>query len=81
MSKRSRQFVCENNPNEFCNVCGEFMVLKNVRRFTDALKKIYSNYFGVQPNLTDEWAPKSLCASCQTTLSKWATDKRYAIRC
>lgn len=77
MSKRFREFKCVNDPNDFCNVCGEYIKKKKLRKFTDALQESYRNYFGTLPNLTDPWTPKSLCAICQSILSKWAVGHRY----
>lgn len=77
MSKRNREFECKNNPNDFCNVCGEFMLEKNVRKFTDGLQQSYLSYFGLLPNLNESWTPKFICGACQSILNKWAVGQRY----
>ena len=45
MSIKRKQ--CRNNPNVFCEICGEYMMVKyrfNVRGFT---KRAYEAYFGM----------------------------------
>lgn len=70
--------MCVNSPHDFCNVCGKYMIKKNVRVFTDALQQSYLHYFGMLPNITDPWTPKFLCALCQSSLGKWAVGPWYA---
>lgn len=76
MSKPVRNFKCVNNPNDFCNVCGEFSKGNKTRPFNEKLQKHYLDYFGIPPSFTHPWTPKYLCNYCRLTLNKWSIGKR-----
>jgi len=77
MSKRRLQFSCENNANDFCNVCGQYMLRKSVRKFTTGLKQHYLDYFGMHAQTDKAWTPEHLCSVCQSALSNWAVNGRF----
>ena len=76
MSKRLRVLECLNNPDNFCNVCGEFIKNNHAHTFTPAVQLHYLNYFGISPNITEPWTPKSLCDLCYIILTNWAAGGR-----
>lgn len=76
MSKRTRVFMCKNNPDDFCNICGLYMLKNKGLAFTEALQKHYFHYFGVLPTLNEPWTPKRICDLCHRKLSKWASGER-----
>ena len=54
----SSNWRCINNPNVFCNICGEYTLTQNRRLINDNLKKLYFAYFGVHMGDQDKpWAP------------------------
>lgn len=66
MSKRTRVFLCENDPDEFCYVCGKYVIQKNKHIFTDSHQQKYEQYFGMAPeNLDQQWAPSFICQHCE----------------
>lgn len=79
MSKTKREFECKNDPDDFCYVCGDYVVEKKIRKFTDSLRKSYLQYFKVAPeNLNERWTPNAICSSCHVILSEWASgSKKY----
>lgn len=78
MSKRAREFSCYNNPDDFCYVCGEYVIDKKKHTFTDSLQQKYEQYFGVAPASVDQrWTPSMICHSCQSILTEWASTCKY----
>lgn len=74
MAKRKRIFECENNPDYFCYICGNYIVCKNKRKFTTALQEFYFQYFQMKvENLEENWTPNSICPTCYTPLTAWAS--------
>lgn len=76
MSKPIRNFKCVNKPDNFCNVCGEFINGIKSRPFSDKLQKNYLDYFGIPPSFTDPWTPKYLCNYCRLSLIKSSNGNR-----
>lgn len=73
MSKRKRDFECENDPDNFCYVCGEYTQLRDRRSFTNILQDAYLHYFGIAgAHLDAVWTPFIVCNQCKTTLVSWA---------
>ena len=65
------RFSCKNKPNVFCYVCGEFVLKRQKREFTNKLRKAYLRYFGCAIGDEDKpWAPHSVCLSCMSGLYK-----------
>ena len=57
---------CINDPNVFCNICGEYTLTQNRRLINDNLKKLYFAYFGVHMGDQDKpWAPHIVCHTCR----------------
>jgi hypothetical protein len=50
---------CVNSPNCFCNICGEFMIIKHNQNITGFIRKVCYAYFGVK--LGDQDKPQGLC--------------------
>lgn len=74
MSKQKREFECVNNQDNFCYVCGEYVVKKNERNFTYLLRENYLQYFGLAAeNLDEQWTPSIICLSCHMNLMGWAS--------
>jgi hypothetical protein len=69
---------CKNSSNLFCVVCGEFIVAKYARPFTDLVRKKYEECFGISTNsFNNSWTPKNICSYCLLGLNKWKSgDKR-----
>lgn len=62
------------NQDNFCYVCGEYVVKKNKRNFTYLLRENYLQYFGLATeNLDEQWTPSIICLSCHMNLMGWAS--------
>lgn len=75
--------MCTNSPDEFCLVCGEFVLKRNRKIFTDHYKTIYNScYPNAMTDFDKSWIPNTLCTYCATFLSKWQkgdkTKKRFS---
>ena len=62
---------CKNHADNFCYICGEFVVNKHRRYITNLVTMVYLSYFGI--NLGDQdksWAPHKACYDCVENLRK-----------
>ena len=79
MSSKRRQ--CQNHPDVFCYICGEYMLAKhhfNVRDFT---KRAYKAYFGIKLEDEDKsWAPHKVCKQCAETMHRLNHGKATSMR-
>ena len=79
MSTKPRQ--CQNNPDVFCYICGEYMTAKyqfNERGFT---KRAYEAYFNMKLQDQDKsWAPHKVCKHCTKRLRFWTQGKVSSMR-
>ena len=70
MSRRQ----CILSPDEFCYICGEWIMKPNRREISSETKQLYERYF--QPSFIGDqnqsWAPHIVCISCVSRLRKWA---------
>lgn len=72
---------CANSPDNFCYICGEFVIKKHQRSITEFVKNVYFAYFGVK--LGDQqkaWAPHKVCYVCVEDLRKWSCGKKKSFR-
>ena len=69
--------ICKNDPNYFCNICGEY-TFKNWRlSVSKFIKQVYFDYFGFPLNTRDKyWVPHMVCKTCVESLRLWANKKR-----
>lgn len=72
---------CLNLPDNFCYICGEYVVKKHQRKITDFVQKVYHAYFGVKLGDQDKpWAPHKVCAVCVEDLRRWSKGKKKTFR-
>lgn len=69
--------ICKNDPNYFCNICGEY-TFKNCRlSVSEFIKQVYFDYFGFALDTRDKyWVPHMVCKTCVESLRLWANKKR-----
>lgn len=71
---------CANSPNNFCYICGEFVVKKQQRNITDFVKKVYYAYFGIKLGDQDKtWAPHRVCSICVEELRQCIRNHRFVL--
>lgn len=65
---------CKNDPDNFCYICGQIIILpKQKRPITEAVKQNFKKYFNVKLGDQDKpWAPHTVCLNCTVRLSAWA---------
>lgn len=74
MSKRRRTFKCANDPDNFCYICGKYIIAKNRRTFNKLIEENYLQYFGIRvENLNEPWTPGILCRLCYDNLARWGS--------
>ena len=72
--------VCVNSADNFCYICGEFIVSSRKCVLTTRTRKVYHHYFGCKVGNQDKpWAPHVCCNSCVTALNEWLKEKRKAM--
>ncbi|XP_017466154.1 PREDICTED: uncharacterized protein LOC108378862 [Rhagoletis zephyria] len=77
MSKRTREFECNKDPDMFCFMCGQYTIIRRRRVFSDHIKTLYSKYFGIEPkNAEKPWTPNTLCTSCRVELIQWESGQQ-----
>ena len=63
---------CLNYPDEFCYICGRYILIKQRENITEFIKKAYHAYFDVHLGDQDKsWAPHTVCNTCKRTLTYW----------
>lgn len=69
--------ICRNDPNYFCNICGEY-TFKNCRLgVSEFITQVYFDYFGFALDIRDKyWIPHMVCKTCVESLRLWANKKR-----
>lgn len=78
MAKRPRLFTCLNDPNNFCYICGEYILRKYKTVFLNTLQRKYEEHFGVAAeNLEEPWTPSYICKSCKNILYDCASTSNY----
>lgn len=74
---RSVSHICNKNSDWFCYICGEFEVAKYRRPFSNKLKKVYEDCFGIQiTNWNATWVPHTVCGRCHTMLIRWEQTRK-----
>jgi len=72
---------CNNNPNVFCYICGEYMNDKQRIHITAFVKQAYHAYFGVKLGDQDKsWAPHNVCKTCVESLRQWEKGQRKCLK-
>ena len=70
----SERRKCKNKSDNFCYICGSFVIRKQICNITDKVKQQYSEYFEMKLGDQDKsWAPHVACKSCVTNLSQWGS--------
>lgn len=71
---------CVNNVDNFCYICGEFIVKSDKCNITKITKKAYKLYFGCKVGDQDKiWAPKVCCRKCKSGLGNWLHNKKKSM--
>lgn len=77
----SSRRVCNNDPNCFCYICGEYVFQKFRLSVTDFVKQAYLECFGFPIKSQNKpWAPSVVCKVCVEELRLWATKKRLSFK-
>ncbi|GFR03478.1 uncharacterized protein TNCT_351421 [Trichonephila clavata] len=74
---------CENLPDDFCYICGEYSLIKNpMRSITDYhVEQLYLAYFGKKLGDQDKsWAHHKICVKCLNDLRFSLKGKETALR-
>ncbi|GFR11386.1 uncharacterized protein TNCT_526871 [Trichonephila clavata] len=73
---------CENLPDNFCYICGEYSLIKNfLRSITDQVKQLYLAYFDMKLGNQDRsWAHHTICVKCLNDLRFWLKEKNTDVR-
>ena len=67
---------CVNSSENFCYICGEFVVIKQQRNITNFVEKVYFAYFGVKRGDQDKsWGPHGVGLGCVEGLRMWSKGK------
>ncbi|GAB0089264.1 hypothetical protein DMENIID0001_037820 [Sergentomyia squamirostris] len=77
MNTRRTVHQCKNPPDNFCNLCGNYMIKAQSHAISESLKIRYEKYFGV--HFVQEgkwWIPSRFCSSCKTVLNLWSIGKK-----
>lgn len=62
--------VCGKGRDTFCVVCGQYLLTKNRRSFTDNVKQNYENCFNISTDiLNNAWTPRVICTQCHLRIS------------
>ena len=81
MAECSSRRSCINDPNQFCYVCGEYILKENRRKITEFLADTYSDYFGINLGHQDKmWAPHMVCKMCTEHLRQFTNNTRRMMR-
>lgn len=66
---------CENSPDDFCYVCGEYSSVDVKKRISKAHERAYLSYFGFRIcDQNKQWVPHFICRKCHLGLLKWMND-------
>ncbi|XP_049957523.1 uncharacterized protein LOC126474131 [Schistocerca serialis cubense] len=72
--------LCVNHLDEFCYICGEYVLQKNRKNITPFVKEAYLAYFGIKLGDQDKaWAPHKVCKCCVECLRQWTKRKRKSL--
>ena len=72
----SRFFQCKNSPDNFCYICGSYVLPHLKRTITSEIKRFFSKYFDCPVGDQDKtWAPHIVCSKCNITLKEWEKSK------
>ena len=72
---------CENHPDLFCYICGEFKITGERNRVTELTQEAHHAYFGVQLGDQDKpWAPHVFCTTCIEHLRQWTQGSQKALK-
>ena len=62
----SRSFVCINDPDHFCYVCGKYCSSKGKYEISKFVKYVYKKYFSSEIAHQDKLrVPHSICKNCR----------------
>jgi hypothetical protein len=68
---------CLNCPDNFCYICGDFVIKKQQRNIREFVIKVYYAYFGVKlGDRGKSWAPHEVCSVCVEELGQWPKGKK-----
>jgi hypothetical protein len=71
---------CVNSAVNFCYICGEVTLAREIKAITAIVKKAYHLCFGCKIGDQDKsWAPHIWCRKCATNLSQWLNGKRHVM--
>jgi hypothetical protein len=66
-----------NQPNNFCNVCGQFTAQDQRKNMSSRFRSAYYHYFGCKVgNQNKACAPHVCCTVCYSSLTQWLNGKR-----
>ena len=72
---------CVISPDNFCFICGEYIVKSQQRNISDFVKKVYFAYFKLKLGDQDKpWAPHKVCRRCEEDLRLWFKGKKNSFR-
>lgn len=64
---------CLNSPDNFCYICGKYVLAKQQKNISEFVKNVYNMYFGFTiGNQDKQWVPHKVCATCVRELRKWS---------
>jgi hypothetical protein len=69
-------------PDNFCYICGDFVIKKTTEKHHRVCKKkVYYAYFGVKlADQSKSWAPHKVCSVCVAELRQWNKGKKKSFR-
>ena len=72
---------CQNRPDLFCYICGEYTFVPYGNPVTTFIKQTYHAYFGMKFGDQDKgWAPHLVCKSCTECLRQWSKGKKTSLK-
>ena len=71
---------CQNHPDFFCYICGEYRTVDKRKYITDFVRKEYYAYFGIILGDQDKpWAPDVVCKTCVERLRQCTSGTRQSM--
>ena len=71
-----RSHNCQQDTDNFCYVCGNFEIVKNRRKFSEANKDLYFKCFNMSIVEEDKPSvPNSICCTCLTMMNRFEKTK------
>ena len=77
----TKRMQCQNNPDVFCYICGEYMMVEYRFNMKDFTNRAYEAYFGMKLGNQDKfWASHKMCKHCTATLHSFGPNAK-SVRC